>query len=91
MHWKLTHPGVWRAKRHSLKLDIIFDAHERDAIMEQVHLRMSPKQLLYSRMKEVMRDGELSDEVLVDLFGCAGESTGTPEDQERNKSFQFAE
>ena len=43
--------------------------------MEQVRLRISPRQLLYRRMKEAIRDSELSDEVPKDLFGCAEEST----------------
>ena len=89
---KLTHPGAWRAKRRSVKLDIIFDtADERNAIMEQVRIRVAPWELLYRRMKEAMRDGKLSGKVLKDLFGCAENSTGTAEDHASAKSFPFVD
>ena len=38
-----------------------------------------------------MRDSELSDEVLKDLFGCTEESTETAEDHASKKSFLFAD
>ena len=78
--------------RHSAKFDIIIDAaDERDAIMEQMLLRISLRQLLYRRMKEAMRDSEPSDELLKDLFGCAEEGTETAEDQASEKSLPFAD
>ena len=91
-HGKHTHLGASRAQRHSVKLDIIFDgADERKAIMEQVRLRISPRLLLYSPMKEAMRDSELSGEVLKDLFGCAEESNENAQDHASKKSFPPAD
>ena len=50
VHGKLAH--LLRAKRHSFKLNIILDAADgKDATMEQVRLCISPRQLLYRRMK----------------------------------------
>ena len=92
VHGKLIHPGASRAKKCSVKSDIIFEtADERNAIMEQVRIRVSPWQLLYRRMKEAIRNGKLSEKVLKDMFGSAENSLGTAEDHASAKSFPLVD
>ena len=92
LHAKLMNSGAWRAKKRRVKLDIIFEtADEKNAIIEQVRIRMSPWQLLYRRMKEAIRDGKLSWKMLKDMFGRAKNSPVTAEDHASAKSFPLVD
>ena len=59
--------------------------------MNAVRIRISPWQLLYRRMKEVLLNEMLTNKVLKALFVCAQKSSGPVENCDHETSCTFDE
>ena len=89
---KLSGPEVPRFMNRCVRLVIITETlGTRNALMDAVRIRISPWQLLYKRMKEVLIYGKLSDQALNGLFAYVEKSKRPVENYEHETSCTFAE
>ena len=77
---------------HCVQLVIVTEAVEtRSTLMDEVRIRISERQLLHKRMKEVLIAGKISNQTLNGLFACLDKSRRPVENREHESSCTFVE